>query len=99
MMMYVPALKRSMEAVIYTFKGILADHKLLDAFWVGNLKNRSLDGKEVRPTSSRRCCSCTRVCSGAVCAAGAVRGTLLAWSSLLPGQLANVRPSLRRRGG
>ena len=48
MMKFVPALKRGMEAVIYSYKGILADNHLLDTFWIGNLKNRSLDGKEVR---------------------------------------------------
>lgn len=47
MMKFVPALKRGMEAVIYAYKGILADNHLLETFWIGNLKNRSLDGKEV----------------------------------------------------
>jgi hypothetical protein len=54
MMKFVPALKRAMEGVIYAYKGILADNHLLDLFWMGNLKNRSLDGKEV--------CACVHVC-------------------------------------
>ncbi len=47
MMGNVPALKRAMETVIYRIKSLLMEHRLMDAFEVGNLKNRSLDGKEV----------------------------------------------------
>ena len=58
MMKFVPALKRGMEAVIYAYKGILADNHLLETFWIGNLKNRSLDGKEVWGTVDCCCCRC-----------------------------------------
>ena len=48
MMRYVPTVKRFLEGCIYSFKGILAHQKMMSAFWIGNLKNKTLDGKEVR---------------------------------------------------
>jgi len=47
LMRMVPALKRSMEGVIFAFKAVFAENRILGAFGVGVLKNRALDGMEV----------------------------------------------------
>lgn len=38
----VPSVKKSLEAFIYSVKGMLADHDSLSAFWVGNLRHKKL---------------------------------------------------------
>lgn len=74
LMAHVPSLKRSMETVIYRMKSLLAEHKLLDAFWVGNLKNKTLDGTEVGRCGAvgRAADHCGPVRVRALCGAGAV---------------------------
>ena len=37
---HVPMLKKSLETFLYRVKMVLAVNSALDAFWVGNLKNR-----------------------------------------------------------
>lgn len=41
----VPALRKSLEALVYEVKLILEEGNCLDAFWVGNLKHKSLQGE------------------------------------------------------
>ena len=38
----VPMLKRSLEGFVYRVKAMLTVNKCLEAFWLGNLKNRDL---------------------------------------------------------
>lgn len=38
----VPMLKRGLEAFVYRVKAMLTLNKCLEAFWMGNLKNRDL---------------------------------------------------------
>ena len=40
----VPALRKSLETLLYTVKEILARKDALAAFWIGNLKHRSIKG-------------------------------------------------------
>uniref|UniRef100_A0A8C4X1H2 Fanconi anemia group D2 protein n=1 Tax=Eptatretus burgeri TaxID=7764 RepID=A0A8C4X1H2_EPTBU len=44
---HVPQLKRSMEALLYRVKASLALNHCPEAFWLGNLKNRDLQGEEI----------------------------------------------------
>lgn len=44
---YVPKIKKQLEQMIYVIKETLKKEGAEDAFWLGNLKNRYLDGKEV----------------------------------------------------
>ncbi|XP_046358167.2 Fanconi anemia group D2 protein-like [Haliotis rufescens] len=43
----VPMLKRGLEAFVYRVKAMLTLNKCLEAFWMGNLKNRDLQGEEI----------------------------------------------------
>ncbi|XP_005107672.1 Fanconi anemia group D2 protein [Aplysia californica] len=43
----VPMLKRSLEAFVYRVKAMLTLNNCQDAFWMGNLKNRTLKGEEI----------------------------------------------------
>lgn len=43
----VPPLKRSMESLLFRVKGMLALHNCQEAFWLGNLKNRNIQGDEI----------------------------------------------------
>ena len=44
---HVPFLKKSLEAVVYRVQAMLAANNCVDAFWMGNLKNRDLEGEEI----------------------------------------------------
>lgn len=50
---YVPLLKRSLEMLLYRVKTMLAVNKCSGAFWMGNLKNRDLQGEEILSQSMR----------------------------------------------
>lgn len=43
----VPPLKKSLESLIFQVKAMLAFHNCEGAFWLGNLKNRNLQGEEI----------------------------------------------------
>ncbi|CAH1783101.1 unnamed protein product [Owenia fusiformis] len=43
----VPLLKKTLEAFVYRVKAMLTLNKCLEAFWMGNLKNRDLKGEEI----------------------------------------------------
>ncbi|XP_060605548.1 Fanconi anemia group D2 protein-like [Ruditapes philippinarum] len=43
----VPMLKRSLEVFVFRVKAMLTVNKCLEAFWMGNLKNRDLQGEEI----------------------------------------------------
>ena len=49
---HVPLLKKSLEMLIYRVKAMLALNKQADAFWMGILKNRKLDGKVMHEEAS-----------------------------------------------
>ncbi|XP_006818892.2 Fanconi anemia group D2 protein-like [Saccoglossus kowalevskii] len=44
---HVPALKKCLESFVYRVKHMLTIHKCHEAFWLGNLKNRNLQGEEI----------------------------------------------------
>ncbi|CAH1266603.1 FANCD2 [Branchiostoma lanceolatum] len=44
---YVPLVKKTLEMFVYRVKAMLTMNKCLDAFWLGNLKNRDLQGEEM----------------------------------------------------
>ncbi|XP_023659923.1 Fanconi anemia group D2 protein isoform X2 [Paramormyrops kingsleyae] len=44
---HVPALKKSLEQFVYRVKAMLALNHCQEAFWLGNLKNRDLQGEEI----------------------------------------------------
>merc|ERR1719369_799290 len=44
---FVPLLKKSLEATVYRVEAMLAANNLSDAFWLGNLKNKDLEGEEI----------------------------------------------------
>ncbi|XP_069142684.1 Fanconi anemia group D2 protein-like [Argopecten irradians] len=48
----VPFLKKSLEAFVYRVKVMLTVNKCLEAFWLGNLKNRDLKGEEILSQAS-----------------------------------------------
>ncbi|XP_041347848.1 LOW QUALITY PROTEIN: Fanconi anemia group D2 protein-like [Gigantopelta aegis] len=43
----VPLLKRALEQFVYRVKAMLTVNNCLEAFWLGNLKNRDLQGDEI----------------------------------------------------
>ena len=49
---HVPLLKKSLEMLLYRVKAMLALNKAADAFWMGILKNRKLDGKVIQEEAS-----------------------------------------------
>lgn len=44
---YVPLVRKSLETLVYRVKVMLALNKCSNAFWMGNLKNRDLQGEEL----------------------------------------------------
>merc|ERR1712154_668933 len=48
----VPLLKKSLEVLIFRVKAMLAANDCLDAFVLGNLKNRDLHGEEILSQAS-----------------------------------------------
>ncbi|KAK3612016.1 hypothetical protein CHS0354_021690 [Potamilus streckersoni] len=48
----VPMLKRSLEGFVFRVKAMLTVNKCLEAFWLGNLKNRDLQGEEILSQTS-----------------------------------------------
>ncbi|GFO21237.1 fanconi anemia group d2 protein [Plakobranchus ocellatus] len=48
----VPMLKRALETFVYRVKAMLALNNCQDAFWMGNLKNRNLQGEEILTQTS-----------------------------------------------
>jgi Fanconi anaemia protein FancD2 nuclease len=44
---WIPALKRSLERLIYQVKGILQENNLINLYWLGNLKHRNIQGQEI----------------------------------------------------
>ncbi|XP_070697589.1 Fanconi anemia group D2 protein [Pempheris klunzingeri] len=44
---HVPALKKSLELFVYRVKAMLTLNNCQEAFWIGNLKNRTLKGEEI----------------------------------------------------
>ncbi|KAK2186158.1 hypothetical protein NP493_212g05055 [Ridgeia piscesae] len=49
----VPLLKKSLETFVYRVKAMLTMAQCLEAFWLGNLKNRDLRGEEILSQASR----------------------------------------------
>ena len=47
MMKAIPSLKKGLESLVFKVREMAASHGLLDAFAIGNLRNRSVDGSEV----------------------------------------------------
>lgn len=45
---HVPALKKSLETFVFRVKVTLAVNNAVSSFWMGNLKNRNLEGKEIQ---------------------------------------------------
>ena len=43
----VPVLKKTLESFIYAVKSILAKNDAISLFWMGNLKNKNLDGEVI----------------------------------------------------
>ncbi|KAK7079255.1 Fanconi anemia group D2 protein [Halocaridina rubra] len=50
---YVPPLKRCLETLVYRVKTMLVINKCSQAFWLGNLKNRDLQGEELLTQAAR----------------------------------------------
>lgn len=50
----VPPLKKSMESLLFSVKAMLAFHNCQEAFWLGNLKNRNLQGEEIMSQLSQQ---------------------------------------------
>lgn len=48
----VPMLKRALETFVYRVKAMLVLNNCQDAFWMGNLKNRNLQGEEISTQTS-----------------------------------------------
>ena len=44
---HVPLLKRSLETFIFRVKLMLAHNNVVEAFWMGNIKNRDLKGEVI----------------------------------------------------
>ena len=42
---YVPLLKKSLETFVIRVKGVFVLHNCAQAFWLGHLKNRNLQGE------------------------------------------------------
>ena len=49
---YIPAMKKTLESLLYRVKAMLAANGCAEAFWLGNLKNRNLQGDEIHSQSS-----------------------------------------------
>lgn len=48
----VPFLKKCLEAFVYRVKAMLTVNRCLEAFWLGNLKNRDIHGEEILSQAS-----------------------------------------------
>nr|CDS30323.1 Fanconi anemia group D2 protein [Hymenolepis microstoma] len=46
----IPQTRKCLEAFVYSVKLLLSQNHCADAFWLGNLKNRDLDGQEIYDT-------------------------------------------------
>ncbi|XP_071548151.1 Fanconi anemia group D2 protein-like isoform X1 [Panulirus ornatus] len=51
---HVPLIRKSLEMLVYRVKAMLALNKCSNAFWMGNLKNRDLQGEELLSQSMRK---------------------------------------------
>jgi len=49
---HVPALKRCLETFVFRVKAMLTLNKCHEAFWLGNLKNRDIQGQEIMSQQS-----------------------------------------------
>lgn len=49
---HVPAMKKTQEQLLYRVKAMLAANGCANAFWMGNLKNKDLKGKEIQSSQS-----------------------------------------------
>jgi len=49
----VPLMKKSLEVFVYRVKAMLAANNCIEIFWMGNLKNRDLQGEEILSQSSQ----------------------------------------------
>lgn len=49
----VPFLKKCLEAFVYRVKAMLTVNRCLEAFWLGNLKNRDIHVSNVRYLQNR----------------------------------------------
>ena len=47
LMVHIPPLRKLLEQFVFRVKAMLALNNSLEAFWLGNLKNRDLAGKEL----------------------------------------------------
>lgn len=50
---HVPLLKKSLEIFVYRVKAMLTINNCQEAFWLGNLKNRDLQGEEILSQTSQ----------------------------------------------
>ncbi|VUZ46394.1 unnamed protein product, partial [Hymenolepis diminuta] len=48
----IPQTRKCLEAFVYSVKLLLSQNHCADAFWLGNLKNRDLDGQEIHDTDN-----------------------------------------------
>ncbi|KAK8808482.1 hypothetical protein WA158_008383 [Blastocystis sp. Blastoise] len=48
MSVYIPKLKKYLESYLFEIKKLLGDNGCIEAFWLGNLKTRHIDGSEVQ---------------------------------------------------
>jgi hypothetical protein len=44
---YVPIVRKTLETLIFRVKGMLVANNSPDAFWMGNLKNKTIAGDEI----------------------------------------------------
>ncbi|XP_041048128.1 Fanconi anemia group D2 protein [Carcharodon carcharias] len=51
---HVPLLKKLLELFVYRVKAMLTINKCQEAFWLGNLKNRDLQGEEILSQASQQ---------------------------------------------
>ncbi|GCC35580.1 hypothetical protein chiPu_0014066 [Chiloscyllium punctatum] len=51
---HVPPLKKLLELFVYRVKAMLTINKCQEAFWLGNLKNRDLQGEEIMSQTSQQ---------------------------------------------
>ncbi|XP_048586773.1 Fanconi anemia group D2 protein isoform X2 [Nematostella vectensis] len=51
---HVPAVKRTLELFVFRVKAMLTLNKCHEAFWLGNLKNRDIQGQEILSQQSQR---------------------------------------------
>lgn len=58
---FVPAAKAVLEKLLYSVKGMLVLNNSPSAFWMGNLRNKNLEGREIgsQSTSSESSLQCT----------------------------------------